>query len=331
MSRNKLLSIVMIICAVVLVAAVAVSLEGGVGYRYDNAEKYVAGSGTVEGMVRNLDVDWIDGQVTIAYHSEPTVLISEASKKNISADMELRWWLDGDTLRVRYAKSGTVRLNWNLEKELTLTLPEGIELQDVGLNATSGGLNIPAMKAENLKLHVTSGDIRAAASASSIESRMTSGNMKLSITGTAHEIAASATSGDIRIEVEDADKLNASVTSGLVQVKAGKVGEFIAGATSGNLDIDIAEGGNVKLEGTSAGVNVKLGKLSSLEIGVTSGNIMAFLPETPGFRAGVSTTSGRFDYGINLTKQGSEYICGDGSGTVNIHSTSGVVRIDAVK
>ena len=116
MSRNKLLSIVMIVCAVVLVAAMAVSLEGGVGYRYDNAEKYAAGAGNVEGTVRNLDVDWIDGQVTIAYHSEPTVLISETSKKNIPADMELRWWLDGDTLRVRYAKSGTVRLNWNLEK-----------------------------------------------------------------------------------------------------------------------------------------------------------------------------------------------------------------------
>ena len=163
MSRNNMLRIAMILCAVVLAAAVAVSLADGVGYRYENSEKYTAGGGTVEGAVRNLDVDWIDGQVKVAYHGEPTVLISEASNKDISGDLQLRWWLDGDTLRVRYAKSGILRLNWNLDKELTLTLPQDIELRDVALSATSGALDIPSLKAESLKMHVTSGDIRAAA------------------------------------------------------------------------------------------------------------------------------------------------------------------------
>ena len=328
MNRNKILGIAMIVCAAVLVAAVALSMGEGIGYRYDHAEKFTAGGGTVEGAVKNLEVDWIDGQVTIAYHSEPTVLISETSKKNISGDLQLRWWLDGDTLRVRYAKSGVLRLNWDLNKELTLTLPEGTELQNAAVCSTSGDVEIPALKADFLKLNVTSGNIRVSASANSVESRMTSGSMALNIAGQVREILASATSGDIRIETEEADRVNASVTSGLVQVKAARAADFRAGATSGSLDIDIAEAEKVKLEGTSANVRVRIGSLEVLDIGVTSGDVAAYLPAEPGFRARVSTTSGRFDYGMSLTKQGSDYICGDGSAEVSIHSTSGNVKVD---
>ena len=331
MSRNKVLGLAMIVCAAVLAAAVALSLGNGIGYRYENAEKYTAGGGTVSGTVRNLDVDWIDGNVTLAYHDSPEVLISETARQGISGDLELRWWLDGDTLRVKYAKSGTFHLNWNLHKQLTLTLPEGTELQNAGLSATSGALIIPSVKAESLKLRVTSGEIRAAADAASVDCKMTSGDMTLDLSGSAREVLASATSGNIRITAREADKIDAGVTSGLVQVKADRAGDLKAGATSGNLDIDVAEAGKVKLKGTSAGISVKLRKLEDLEVDVTSGNVAAYLPAEPGFRAKVSTTSGRFEYGMSLTKQGSEYICGDGSAAVNIHATSGDVRIDPVQ
>lgn len=330
MSRNKVLGIAMIVCAVVLAAAVITSVSGGIGYRYENAGKYTAGGGTVEGTVRNLDVDWIDGKVTIAYHNDPTVLISETSKKGISGDMQLRWWLDGETLRVRYAKTGSLRLNWNLDKELTLTLPEGTVMQDVALSATSGSLNIPAMKADSLKMHVTSGEIRAAVSAAKVDSQMTSGDMDLDISGTVKEITAYATSGNIRIIAEETEKMDAGVTSGLVQVKADRAGDFKASATSGNLDIDITDAGSAVLKGTSAGITVRLGKLDKLEVGATSGDVKAFLPAEPGFKAHLTTTSGRFDYGMNLTKQGNDYICGDGSAEVNINVTSGNVRIEEV-
>ena len=331
MNRNKKIVAAMIVCAAVLVAAVAMSLGNGIGYRYENADKYTVGGGTVEGAVRNLDVDWIDGRVTVAYHQEPTVLVSETAKRDLSDDMRLRWWLDGDTLRVRYAKAGAMRLNWNLQKELTLTLPEGADLGEASLAATSGELAIPAMKADSLKLRVTSGKIRASAEAGAVESRMTSGDMDLNLRGQAREITAHATSGNIGIRADAADKLDASVTSGLVRIKADRAGELKAAATSGNLDIEAAESGSVALQGTSAGVTVRLGKLDRLEVGVTSGDVKAFLPAAPGFRARVTTTSGSFNYDMSLTKQGSDYICGDGSAEVSIHATSGDVWVGAAE
>ncbi len=331
MNKNQILRISLIVCAVLLVGAVIMSLTGvwgGIGYRYASAEQYTAGGTTVEGAVRNLDVDWIDGKVTIAYHSEPTVLISETATKDIPDDLKLRWWLDGDTLRVRYARSGAFHLSWNLKKELTLTLPEGAALGDVRLEATSGELIIPALRADSLKLQVTSGEITAAASADTVDSKMTSGDMTLTLSGTVRQVLTSATSGNIRIEADTAEKVQASVTSGRIQVTAAKVGDCKTTATSGTLAVEITDAGTVELKGTSANATIRLGRLDRLDAGVTSGNISAFLPTEPGFRAHVSVTNGRFDTGLALQKEGNDYLCGDGSASVTLRSTSGNIRLD---
>ena len=294
MSRRNMLKTVSLICGLVLLAAVALGVGkviGYTGYRYDNASKYTAGNTELSGKVKNLDVDWTGGTVTIARHRENTVLVSDTSDKEISPDKELRWWLDGETLRIRYAKSGllTTGLFPSPKKDLTITLPEELALDHVSIDATSARIDIPSLQADELSIDITSGSIEALA-----DVRMAS---------------LEATSGEIFFEtMNDADEISAEITSGLISLNTGYVKKVKADATSG--DIRFAADG-----------------VDELKINVTSGNVVAALPQDFGFTAKLDTTSGRINYDLPLKKEGGAYVCGDGKASLSVDTTSGSITL----
>ena len=133
----------------VLIAAVLYSLRdvfAFAGYSYEHADRYQAGGSEIAGTVRNLDIGWINGKVRLAYRSGTAVSLSETSDRPISGDMQLRWWLDGDTLRIRYAKAGFRQMMMNTQqKVLEVALPEGVRLGDVTIGATSADVAIPSL------------------------------------------------------------------------------------------------------------------------------------------------------------------------------------------
>ena len=209
MNRNQKLKALMTGCALILAAAVILAVSGvfgGIGYSYVNAEKYTGGGAEIREAVRNLEIHWTDGAVRVEYHDADTVLLRETSEKTISEDMRLRWWLDGDTLKVQYAKPG-LHLFTDLDKVLTVTLPEGAALGRVSAEATSGDLDIPSIKADEVKLGTTSGEIRAGAEAGSLHADTTSGNQDLRTTGTVNEIRMESTSGSVALEAENIGKM----------------------------------------------------------------------------------------------------------------------------
>ena len=312
MSRGKIIQIAIAVCAVILAGAVIITSTGAlkdIG-AYADAEKYTAGETDISGGIAGLDVHWTSGRVIIAYHGEDTVLLRETADRTLSEDEKMRWWMDGDTLRIQYAKSG-IRLAMP-EKVLTITLPEGTELKDVKIQTNSAGVEIPGMKAERLEVGSTSGSIIAAAEARTAAFSSTSGDLKIRMTGEAESIELGSTSGSIAAEADKAIQITAGTTSGGIRITAAESGSVKAGSTSGNIDL-------------------KLGKVRSLEANATSGSITAALPETPGFTAKVSLTSGSFESGIPLTKNGNQYVCGDGSARISIGTTSGDVRITAAE
>ena len=334
MSRKGILTIVMVICAGVVIASILFAVRGFVnvmGESYDNEDKYTAGETDITETVKNLDINWINGKVTFARHSGRTIELREKSAKEIDEDMKLRWWLDGDTLRVQFAESGFHMFAWNpQEKELTITLPEDLSFSDVHVSATSGDLEIPSLTAENLDLEVTSGDINASAKAARIRVDSTSGDTVLQSEGEAEEIVVESTSGDISVEAEEADRVKVRSTSGGIGVTGGTVKELMTGSTSGSHYYEIKEAGSMSAESTSGGITIRLDKFDSLKVDATSGDVTAALPEKPGFTAELETTSGDVDYSLPMSSDGSTYVCGDGSGSVDISTTSGDVQIHSI-
>ena len=75
----------------------------------------------------------------------------------------------------------------------------------------------------------------------------------------------------------------------------------------------------------------KTAAFRDLKIGSTSGTVTVKLPAEPGFTCRAGTTSGSFSSDIALTKNGSEYTCGDGSAKCTIDTTSGDIRIGKVE
>ena len=289
--------------AVLLTAGTLTALKPAVSfaaYSYPSAAKYTAGDAEIKKPVRNLDVDWVSGQITVAYHSADTVELHETSKKQISKDMQMRWWLDGDTLRVRYAKPGFHTL-FARNKQLTITLPEDI-VDEVSMTATSADFLIPALQTDTLKLHVISGDIEAAADARNAAVRANSGDLDLHFGGKAVEITAETTSGEIGLEAAAAERLSAASASGKIELRAERVDELQASSASGSIS---AEVGRVK----------------------RSGNVRADLPEEPGFTASLKAGSGHIKSDLPLTKEGKVWTCGSGSSEVSIATGSGNITL----
>ncbi len=329
MKKNGMLKIVSILCAAVLIAAAALALTqvfGGAVFTYANAEKYTAGNAEILDTVKNLDVEWTSGKVIVAYHKGNAVTLSETANQAIGEDMKLRWWLDGDTLRVRYSKAG-LHLHWNLQKELIITLPEGIAFENARITATSGALSIPALEAENLALSTTSGSIAAQAAARKANVSSTSGNIDIQLPEKTEELHVNATSGRIALEAEEAGQVIIGATSGDIRAAVRSADSFKASSTSGSVNTIVGEGKNVKITSTSGAVTLKIARLENLEVETTSGSIAATLPTQPGFTARLSSVSGRIQHDLPLAKQGSDYICGDGSGKVRLSTTSGGITI----
>lgn len=314
MNRSQKIKTAMVGCALILAAAVVLAVSGvfnAAGLTYENADKYTAGEAVISDPVKSLDVEWVNGSVTIETHEQNTVTIRETANRSLDDGTKLRWWMDGDVLRIHYTKSG-LNINLNLEKKLILTLPEGTVLEKASINATSGDLIIPALKAEKLELGTTSGNITAEAEAAEVVSETTSGNQHVKLSGETAELRAGSTSGSIELEAGTVGKAKAATTSGGVRLTAENAGEAKLGSTSGNL-------------------YASLGTVKELTAGSTSGSINVSLPEALGFTVRVSTTSGDFEYGMPLTRNGDDYVHGDGSAKVNLSATSGDVRIDERK
>ena len=329
MKNSIPVKVVSVFCIVAMIFALAVGLNFMMGTAL--AEKYNVGNAEIGEPVKNLEIDWTNGKVAIAYHSGNTVIISETADKTIKDSEKMRWLLDGDTLRIKYEKPGAFHLFSSLSKELTVTLPEGFAFDKAEIHATSGDLDIPAIQADKLELKVTSGNIRAEVKARKIKANLTSGDMGIRIAEKADEIDASATSGNITMEAVKADKVRIDTTSGDVRAAIKHADGIRISSTSGSVDTVIGEANKAEVETTSGKINVEAAALRELAVRSTSGDVTALLPSEPGFTARVKTSSGDIEYQQALAKKDGVYVCGDGSGKVDIKTTSGDIAINILE
>ncbi|MBR0228611.1 MAG: DUF4097 family beta strand repeat protein [Clostridia bacterium] len=322
MKSNKLLKILAALCAMVLLAAAWMTPLA-------LAEQDHVGDGETGAAIKELKINWTSGKVHIAYHSGNTILISEKITGTVSDDMRMRWRVEGDTLTIEYDQPGLRLFSLTPhEKELTVTLPERFVLEKANITATSADLDIPALYADSVKLKSTSGDIRARVTARTIKGEMTSGDMELQVMSAAEEIKLHSTSGSIILESGwDAGKTEIETTSGAIQAAVKQTEEFKAASTSGDIHAVLGETKKAKFKSTSGKILAEIARMEELEIRSTSGDVTAHLPTAPGFTARVETTGGDFQYTLPLNKEGKTYRCGDGSAKVEIHTTSGNIKI----
>lgn len=269
MSKSKSLTIALIVVLIALgVAAWFLFGHTASGLSYPNAEKYSIGDASVSDTVNNLFIDWTAGKVTVEYYDGKEITVSETANRSLSEDDKLRWWLDGDTLRVRYAKPG-FRISFNLEKQLTVRLPYGTELKSADISSTSGNLYIPALTADEIRLNSTSGSVSLTVSgtADDVKLHSTSGNIYTSL-ASVKKAEISSTSGSFTGTVKSFDDLKIDTTSGRVNAALGTDPGFTCKVSSSSGDfsseLSLVTNGNTYTCGDGS---------AKCEIGTSSGDI----------------------------------------------------------
>lgn len=323
--KNKFMKGFAALCAVVLLAAAVMELLPDA-----LAEQYKTGDAEISAPVKSLEINWTSGKVNIGHHSGSSIIISEKAVGRIRDDQRMCWALDGDTLRIQFQKPGFHLFSFlSSKKELTVLLPEDSELKNINLTVTSADIIIPTLRVGSLKLKATSGDVHATVYTESIKGQLTSGDIELQVMNQPEEIEVGSTSGNITLEAAGArDRIKLDATSGSIHAAVNQTRKFKASSTSGNIHAVIGEAKETEISSTSGRIVVEIARMDELDVHNTSGGVTAFLPATPGYTARITTTSGHIDNKMSTFIQGKDFVCGDGSGKVKIHTTSGNIMID---
>ena len=296
-----------------LALATASMLTGCTGFRmssYANADRYTAGDAAFSEKIEKIEIDWASGSVNLLTHAQDTVLLSEAAEKGMPEELRVHWWLEESTLHVQFAASGAKQRAFNSwRKELTLTVPETLSLDDIEILTASATVVAEALAAEKIDISTASGSIRLDCNADSIRLKSASGSVQLTQRDSAAEVCIDTASGRIEAELGNVDAAEFESASGRIALTAAAVDSLTAKTASGTISCE--------LEAAP----------SACRLRSTSGDVALRLPEDADFSAKVSTTSGDFESDFALKKDGRSYICGSGSAGIEIDTTSGDVSI----
>ena len=192
--------------------------------QYESAVLY-----TTETPIKNLEVDWIAGEIEIKVGD-----YFSFEEKNLEGKYHpLYYRLQDETLDIKYCQSD-ITIDVDSNKKISITVPESFETLDLDLTSgkysveigsvttfkvdmTSGGATFKANTIDKFDIDVTSGHYSLEAnSIKEVVSDLTSGRTQIT-TGTLETADFNFTSGTAALTVNDSTKLkqiDVDVTSG---------------------------------------------------------------------------------------------------------------------
>ena len=233
------------ICRIVIFSIVIVILLGilGVGlgfglYAFD-INTSIGSSQVIEGSqgsvpaneIRNLQIDWVDGDITIRTADTDTITFLESG---YASDNDLMVWKQtGDTLTIRYSKR-TIQIGFLSvpSKDLEIIVPEdwmcnsldidtvsgsvkvnNISTDDIDLDCTSAACYFVDCNSEDLTLTTVSGDLFYAGAFSTFACDGVSAECKVLLATPAEQIEMDSVSGDLILYLPDDGGFTASLAS----------------------------------------------------------------------------------------------------------------------
>ena len=137
---------------------------GWTNYRYDDSG-YQTGEGTIAAPnLERIDLDWIDGNVTVVICQDAYVSVTEKAPAELSEKTKVHWFVseDGKTLSIKYRGSSSFfGANKDKEKDLILRIPEKLigQLQTLNINAVSSNVIVSNIVVDNIDVKTASGDV----------------------------------------------------------------------------------------------------------------------------------------------------------------------------
>ncbi len=188
-------------------------------YSYSDGKKYSVGNGDVQASkVKDLELDWVAGDITITYGGGDRISFSESYKGSLSDDRLMRWYLDGSTLRIKFQKSGIV-FGKGESKDLVITVPRGMVLSEMDLNCVSSNMVVD-VDALEYEVDTVSGNFELSSTkARKIDTDTVSGDSRLHLGICPDELDADSVSGSIYMWIPENSGFTAEISSVSGKVK----------------------------------------------------------------------------------------------------------------
>lgn len=256
---GKTVTVILGVLIGVLLAAVIGSFALAAVFSFNNDniistedKSYSTGSGEVAAdSINSIDIDWVNGKVTVAYYDGETVSFTE--EEQTDPDYRLRYKLDDDgELEIEFCKDTIAKdisgFNVNrLSKDLTVYIPQGMALSKLDIDDVSAEVSIDAITANVLKIDTVSGGITAAGVFNSVNIDSVSATASIAADSTLAKLRADSVSADITLYLP-ADipgfKIKTDSVSGRVDTfdftsrGAAKISDGTVTYGDGSLDID---------------------------------------------------------------------------------------------
>lgn len=276
------------------------------GDTYENADQYAVGDFTYAAAdVDAVEINWRAGSVELTESDETTLSVAE-SGKDLDADTQMHYLLDGRTLRIQFCRSGANVHVKGADKALTVELPKDIDL--VVYN-TAADIYAETLDQRSVFLSSFSGKLDCGALA-------------------ADSINLSSSSGSISADRVTGDSLGVESTSGKIEVGNTVLsGAFEITSVSGKVTVGELNAGTLAVTTTSGDVDVgAVPCCPGIGITTTSGKLSLALPENGG-KVTFVTTSGDLKTDEPFENAGDFLMFGDGESEINAVSVSGDLEL----
>ncbi len=261
----------------------------------------IGGTSFAAADVREIDVEWISGEVVISVGEGTEIQVSESSAYELTETQKMRCYLKEGKLRIKYCDNADNVWTWFMRgnyripsKTLYLTLPASLMdvLSELDIETVSADVRLDGANAKSKDVDVssTSGDVAI---------------LNLEV----RELAASSISGAVTIENCRADELDIETVSGRVEVKSGSYTELDAQTVSGSIEL------------------VCTTAPKKMDAETVSGKIRVWLPGDTEFTARLSTVSGKLSSEIPGVMSDNQLMSGSGANRYTFESVSGSVQI----
>ncbi len=137
---------------------------GWESYRYEDSGYEIGGASVPSRAVRHIDLDWLDGDVTVLPCEDKYISLSEKGSGILEEEDLLRWHLseDGSTLTVKYRKSAWfLSGSEDMRKELILRIPREMlaDLQTLSITTRRGNVSLSSIEPKTLAIDTQRGDV----------------------------------------------------------------------------------------------------------------------------------------------------------------------------
>ena len=137
---------------------------GWTNYRYDDSA-YKVGEGSIAAPnVESIDLDWIDGNVSVVICQDAYISITESAPADLTDKTRVHWSVseDGKSLSIKYrASSSFFGTSKDKEKDLILRIPEKLlgQIKALNINAVSSNVTVSDIIIENINVQTASGNV----------------------------------------------------------------------------------------------------------------------------------------------------------------------------